>query len=630
MWPYFLLMALACGVYSNALGNGFVSDDHIQLLGNPLVTGWQKIPEIFQHGIWAFTGGAASNYYRPAQTVLYLALYSVFGFDAFAFHLVLVLIHGANTLLVYSLGRRLLKSRDAALVAGIVFAVHPIHSEAVVWIAVFPDVLLTAVVLAALLWFVRWDAAPRRGQIAGLAALFFLALLIKEPGAMLVPLLAGYEYLYLGRPVWPRENWALYASLMGVFGVYVLLRIHALGGMAPAQGIHYKLHGKVLILSIIGTLGQYLAKLIAPVHLNYFYFFEPTTSLTPLTTVSLAVELAMIAAIFLLRSRRGSNAPSISYGLFFILMPLLPALNLNGVGENVFAERYLYLPSAGFVLVVAAVWEWLAARQRETAWALVAIIVAASAWTVLPRNLDWHDDERLLTVSAASSPKAAAPVSDLATLYYRRREYAAAIENYRRALKLQPDRALLHFNLGSAYEREGRHEEAVAELRKAVALDPADAEAHMSLGLELDALGDVAGAIAEDQRALDIRPEYGDACANLAVLRMKEKDYPAAVDLLHRAIAIDPQSFEAHFNLGVAYNYSNRYAEASEALKKAIEVAPMHPGIYLAHFHLGVSYAQMNSTAAAAREFSKALELKPDFAPAQEALAQSQSRLKQQ
>src|ERR1017187_4150098 len=215
LWPYFLLMALACGVYSNALGNGFVSDDHIELLGNPLVTGWQKIPEIFQHGIWAFTGGAASNYYRPAQTVLYLALYSVFGFDAFAFHLVLVLIHGANTLLVYSLGRRLLKSRDAALVAGIVFAVHPIHSEAVVWIAVFPDVLLTAVVLAALLWFVRWDAAPRRGLIAGLAALFFLALLIKEPGAMLVPLLAGYEHLYLGRPVWRRENWALYASLMG-------------------------------------------------------------------------------------------------------------------------------------------------------------------------------------------------------------------------------------------------------------------------------------------------------------------------------------------------------------------------------------------------------------------------------
>src|SRR5262249_19477427 len=151
------------------------------------------------------------------------------------FHLTMILIHIANTLLVYVLGQRLLKLRYAALVAGVIFAVHPIHNEPVVWIAVLPDVLLTSEVLIAVILFARWNGSPAPRQIAALCGMFMLALLTKEPGAMLLPLLAGYEFLYLGRSLldlW--KNRALYLSLLGVFGVYALLRIHALGGMAPA------------------------------------------------------------------------------------------------------------------------------------------------------------------------------------------------------------------------------------------------------------------------------------------------------------------------------------------------------------------------------------------------------------
>src|ERR1035438_3831809 len=115
---------------------------------------------------------------------------------------------------------------------------------------------------------------------------------------MLAPLLAGYEFLYLGRSLWPLvagnepspngatrrslwDNWALYASFIGVLGLYVLMRVHALGALAPGQGHHQSVHGPALLFSIINILGQYFGKLIAPVHLNYFYAFEPTLSLTP-------------------------------------------------------------------------------------------------------------------------------------------------------------------------------------------------------------------------------------------------------------------------------------------------------------------------------------------------------------
>src|SRR5205807_2535013 len=104
LWPYLLLVLLAFGVYCNALENGFVSDDDFQLLSNPLVTDWHQISQIFQHHIWAFAGQETTNYYRPIQMVLYMALYYAFGFDAFVFHLGMILIHIANTLLVYVLG----------------------------------------------------------------------------------------------------------------------------------------------------------------------------------------------------------------------------------------------------------------------------------------------------------------------------------------------------------------------------------------------------------------------------------------------------------------------------------------------------------------------------------------------
>jgi tetratricopeptide (TPR) repeat protein len=618
LWPYLLLAALAFGIYANALGNGFVSDDRYQLAGNPLIADWRKLPEIFQHDVWAFTGGGASNYYRPLQATVYLLLYSLGGFDAFLFHLAMVLLHAANTLLVYALCLSLAKSRYAALAAGALFAVHPIHSEAVLWVAAMPDMLLTAFALSALLWFVRSDAAPGPRQIAGLSGLYMLALLSKEPGAMLAPLLAGYEFFYLGRPLREtlRRNWRIYISLAGVFGVYLLLRAHALGGLGLANN-HNHLSGPTLFWSVGDALRQYLLQLIAPVHLNYYHFFEPA-SFTLLTAVSLAFELAIIAAIFLLR-------PSLaSYSLFFILMPLAPALNLNAVGANVVAERYLYLPSVGFVLLLALGWEWLAARQRTAAWAATAVALVASAWILLPRNLEWHDEERLLLATAASSPKAVAMLSDLGTYYYSQGQFDSAIAKYQAAVQLQPENAELHHNLGNAYERKGSYAEAAAELRKAIGLKPAYAEAHMSLGLALYEAGDLAGAGAEEQKALEIRPGYPEACDNLAMVRIQQKQFDAAIDLLHRALALNPKYFEAQFNLGAAYNYSDRYPEAVEALKKAIAMAPDQPNLYLAHYHLGTAYARMGSSAKAAEEFSAALQLRPDFTPARDALAQAQ------
>ena len=656
--PCLALALLAFGVYANALSNGFVSDDNFQLLNNPLVTDFHRIPTIFRSNVWAFAGAETTNYYRPLQLLLYMALYYVAGFDAFSFHLLMLLLHVGNTLLVYGLGRRLLASPassrpapsaapaptaplapTAALAAGALFAVHPIHTEAVVWVAVLPDVLMAVLVLVAVWLFARQDGTPRDFQVAGHCALYLLALLTKETGVMLLPLLVGYEWLYLGRRLRDlRKNAVFYAALLSTLGFYLTLRYAALGGLAPAQNFHFRLNRAEYFLSVVVTAGQYLGKLVLPTGLSYYHMFEATRRVTTAFLVSLPALTALLAAIPLLRRRNHPGQrllpqlqprPVVSYGAFWVVVTLVPVLNLTGVGENVFAERYLYLPSVGFVWVAGVGWDWLAGRQRKWAWGAAAVVLVACSVMVAVRNRDWHDDIRLFTVSARQSPRSGTLRGNLGWFHFQLGNYNAAIAEYRAALELQPDSALFRNNLGNALAMSGRPREAIQEIRTALRLKPLYPEAHLNLGLALEAAGDVKAAAAEYGRAWAMKPNYAEAMTALGLVRFKSGDLAAAIDLYRQATAAKPDYPEAYINLGVAYNNSAKYSEAAQALQKAIEVGSRYPNIYVAHYNLGVAYANLNSPEAAAAEFRQAYQLRPDFQAAKEAYEKIQVLLQQ-
>ena len=608
VWPYLALFALATGVYLNALGNGFVSDDNYQLLHNPLVRDWSRLPDIFSHGTWwGFAPGSAANYYRPVQMLVYLGLHSVFGFNAAMFHLLMVLIHAANALLVFRIATGLLKTRDGALAAAALFAVHPIHDEAVVWIAALPDLFLTLIVLSAFLLFLPSNSRPRGWKAAVLAALFLVALLTKETGVMLLPLLVAYDFA----AAW--KSRAFYGWLIAAFGLYCLLRIHALGGFAPAPGRFYNLHGLTFLLTVVVTLGQYLQALLVPLNLCFFHPFTATTSLTPRAILSLIAVLAVVAAI--LRLRRPQ--PVAAYGLLWVLLTLLPALNVNGIGENVFAERYLYLPSVGFVLAVALAWESL--PLRPVAWAVLAAIVAACSYEIVARNPDWHDDLRLYTVTARQSPGTAAVEGYLGLSYYACGEWDLALQHDLAAMKLQPDRAVYHLNLGNAYAQTQRQSAAEMEFRRAIALQPDYAEAYSNLGLLLEPR-DKAQAAALEEKALALRPTYAEPMKTLARMKIQAGDYASGIALLQRAVAADPYEPGPYIDLGVACNGAKLWNQAVTALRKAIEVGPADPDIYAAHYNLGIAYTYLGSSDAALMEFRKTLELKPDFTEARRIL----------
>jgi protein O-mannosyl-transferase len=186
---------LAIAVYVNSLPNGFITDDQFQILNNPVVKGTRSLVSAFGNGVWAFLG-YRGNYYRPLQFVVWAP---ISGF--WAEHAAVPRVDGAaarrECVLVYQLVRRLPGGRQLAApwAAAALFAVHPIHAEAVNWIAALPDVLVTTFVLVGLSAFAAEEAAPNAWQVAAHVCLYLAALLTKETGVMMLPLYIAYRWL---------------------------------------------------------------------------------------------------------------------------------------------------------------------------------------------------------------------------------------------------------------------------------------------------------------------------------------------------------------------------------------------------------------------------------------------------
>ena len=501
-WPEWKAAAavalLAVLVYANGIGNGFVGDDKFQLLKNSVVNGPINFGKLFGSGVWGFLG-IKGNYYRPLQFLVYCLIYQVGGMSAPAYHFVMVALAALNAVLVYWLVRRLADGR-VAIAAAALFAIHPVHTEAVDWIASLPDLMMTTFVLTGVLLLARQRGAPRGLRIAGHCALFLAALWTKETGVTLIVLYVAYGWIVLGRG-WSelRRNGALYCAMGMTFGVYLAMRAAALGGLAPAQHAFLHLSAGDFALNATVMAGQYVRMLLLPAGLNYFHVFHPIHGVTLAFVASVAAIGALAVAFW--------RAPQafVAYGILWAAVTIAPALNLTGVGENVFTERYLYLPSVGFCWIAGWAWSQLPKRRRKVAQVVAAMLVIACCAVTFARNRDWRDTFTMVQVTVKQSPDAGLMHDALAAEYIDRQNVDAALAEERLAVQYEPQMAVLHKKLG--YILIGLNpREAAQELGKAAMMEPAVATNHFDLGSALEAAGDSAGAAEAYRKALEVDP----------------------------------------------------------------------------------------------------------------------------
>ncbi len=584
-WPLRALDALAarprlavvlCAVlpFLLTLGNPPVLDDGWAALDNPLTWSLSNLRRIFQE-LYGFAGEpSVRGPYRPITTLSYALNYAVHGRFPPGYHAVNVALHAGASLLVLALARRLARvtlpdqAPRVALLAGLLFAVHPAHVEAVATIFGRTEPLSTCFAVGALLLALsRREAAWRLPAALGLLVLGVLSkeVAIVTPGLFVVvayalPAAAGLP----ARPGFgagaPRrallETAGVAALLLTAFVPYLVGRGPALAVAPEARWFPVGTPGWQVALTMSRVMGEYLRILAFPGFLggDFAYAARLPTLAAPTAgfLVATAAWLATAAAALLLLRR----APLAAAGLAWTFLPLLPVMHFIPVGV-LLAERLLYLPSVGFCLAAAAgAGAWLERAGRSgprggrwsgatlpAAVALLALVLLTARTVV--RTVDWRSSVDYWTSELEKAPREPVVNNNLAVALMARREYPKAIERLRVVQEVHPRYWRAHINLGICLGELGEKTSARAAFQQAMALAPESADPRFYMARWLRQVGEREEAVRLLAEARLLRPDearlpllQGETLLELG--RVEE-----AREALARAAALDPKDRQA-------------------------------------------------------------------------------------
>ncbi len=545
-----LLVALVGAlVYANTLGAGFALDDKSVVLGNEAIRGWDGVRHVFGEDYLARTPVAADpSLYRPAATLSFALDHALHGLRPFGYHLGNVLLHAIACVLALGVARIFAGPR-VALAGALLFAVHPVHVEAVANVAGRPELLAGIGIFGTLSAWDRFRRAEQTRSALWAACLgafaFALAVFSKESGVVALPLIAALELARPERRALDRRAFLLAAALTAIAGVFLVLRAAAIGPAPTGVALGAFPWGR-RVATAVRVLVEQVGQLLVPVELRAIWTEAEVPVEARLVTWASVAGAAAIAVALALAWRARRRAPAFAFGVAFFALAVLPTANILFPIGTVRAERLLYTPSFGICLAFAAVLDRVVTRTRvERAFAFVvgALVLACAARTWV-RNPDWRDDRALAEATLAASPDAALPWGLLADWHAARGELAPAADALRRFLALQPT-ADAWALLGDLERRQAR----------------------------------TAGAREAWERALALDPERADVLQNLSTLHLSEGRARDALPLLERLCALEPDLVAAQGNRIAALLATGDRARAATLAREVAQRFPADPKI---------------------------------------------------
>ena len=619
------LAVLITAVYWPVGHAGFVNcDDDEYVTANPHVLGGLTVPGV----AWAFTAYHSANWH-PLTWLSHALDCEWFGMNAGGHHAVSVLLHVANTVLLFLVLRRMTGATWRSAWVAAVFGVHPLHVESVAWVAERKDVLSGLFWMLALWGYVRYVERPTRGRYAMAVGWYAMGLMAKPMVVTLPFVLLLLDYWPLGRTLWRRSVVGNNAQLR--FGELVREKVPFFALAAVSCGVTiWAQHSGGAISSLellplgprmanaVVSYVRYVEKAVWPSGLAAFYPYR----VWPLGAVIVAG--AILVAVSGVVIRRALREPHLAVGWFWFLGVLVPAIGLVQVGSTSMADRYTYLPLIGLTMMLC----WSVPSRAMERWNLKVITcVAAASVLAVCAALSrvqveyWKDSETLFRRALDVTGDSWAAHFNLGIALGQAGKIPEAIEHFEQVLRIKPDFAEAHYNLGIALAQTGKIEEAVAHYEQALRIKPDYAEAHYNLGDALLRANRVREAIGEYEQALRIKPDYAQAHYNLGVSLVQLGRLQEAMGHWEQALRIKPDYADAHNNLGNALLQGGRIDDAIGHYEQALRVKP---DLAVAHCNLGVALEQAGKLQDAIGHYEQALRIKPDYTEARNALARLQ------
>jgi len=562
------LVAATVMAYLPMRHGGFLWDDDVLLTANPLI----KAPD----GWYRFWFTTKTPDYFPVMSSVFWIEWRLWGMNAVGYHLVNVLLHAANALLVWRLLARL--NIPGAGLAAALFALHPVNVASVAWIAELKNTLSFFFFALSLLWYLQFDDTGRWRWYGLSLGAFLFALLSKIEVAPLPLVLLGIAGWRRGRVAGKdlRHSLPLFAAafLLGLVSVWFQNHVAIGQDVVRTDNFWSRLAGAGWAVWF------YLGKALLPVHLMPIY---PRWQIDPKDALAYGPGLLLVAVFLVFWRYRRTWGKAWLFGLgYAVLMdlPVLGFLNIYFFRYSLVADHWQYFSIIGPMALVAAGFS-MASDFLEARGALLKPVLGGALLAALG-VLTWHQasvyqsPDSLWRTTVDRNPACWMAHNNLGFILLQRGEVDAAIDQIQTAVRLQPDDEAARKNLGSALLQKGQLDEAMVCFQKALEVKPRDSGAENDLGFALFREGRTDEAIVHYRKALEMQPDDAGARHNLGSALLRSGQLDEAIAEFQEVLAVQPDSAEAQNDLANALSKKGREAEAIQHWEKALASRPQY------------------------------------------------------
>lgn len=587
-------------VHANTLYSDFSFDDQSVIVNNQQhLNNPSNISKLITRDYFYISKEGS---YRPIITLSYFWDQYWGNGSPFQYHLSNLLLHLVNTALVLTLFLKLTNNQALSMASTVLYSIHPVLTEAVNGIGFRDDLLAAMFIYIAILAYMR--GSHKLSLIS-----YAMALLSKEIALILPILLLVYDRLYGNKTKLKK-----YIGYISVTALYAALRFYIFYNPAEmAYTLTLPLEDKLNALPM--AIFHYLKLLLFPASLSadyapYDFLTSPHTHM-----LILASLFFLFSLVFLGKADRDKYSVS-KFGLCWFYITLLPVMNIIAIG-NPFAERYLYIPAAGFILfVTSSLSQTEMIRKRGIMVVATPLILIFSILTI-HRNTTWRNDQSLWQNTALKAPFSYRPYLNLSDVFIKNKDYDNALLMLEKTLDIKPDSAIALNNLGVVHFNKMEYKEALNRYNQALTHDPSYAVAYLNRAMLYEKMGKIGMAQDNYLMTIEFDPDNPKAHLYLGILYGRKELLDNALKELKTALGLDPYTKEAHYNLGIAYELKNMHVKAREEYLAELSFDPFYSPARLGLVRIYTNNGQFDMARA---ELKKVLDEFPKDAKALEYL----------
>jgi len=554
---FLFLFAALLLVYYPSLNHGFTFlDDQVQVVENTsiITLDVEHLQQIFS--------STSVGMYQPITTLLYAVVYQFSELNPLGYHLISLLFHGINCVLVFMLLGYFIKNRWTLFILTSIFALHPMQVESIAWVSAFSNLVFSTFYLLGILTYLKFRKSENL-KFYFFTLLFFLFSCLSKSTAVTFPIILllvdFYEVKELKKIKWLNKLPFLAMSIL--FGLITISSRESAGHFSD---LSIQFDGFQRIFLIAYSILFYPIQFLWPVHLSAFYPYpELTEGILPFQYyAAIAVLAGLVFVVIKYKSQR-----MVWFGLLLFLISISLVLQFIPVGNQLTTDRYIYLPMLGILIALGAIIKRLENKKYFYFFLIIPVLFAFKSWE---RSKVWENDQLIWEDVLRNYPNVAQAYNNLGSYVLQADQKELAGKYFNKAIELKPYYADAYSNRGNFFAQMKDPESAIRDYTQAIALRP-HADAYFNRANENSKIHDLWGAIDDYRKSIELKPSP-DAYTNKAYAHYKLGQIDKAKADLKRGVELFPNYDNAYFLYGIIYRKEGNMTLACENFRRSHEL----------------------------------------------------------